>query len=344
MRTQLGCIPRCATGRRWPGIIFALLTITMILGAKAAAQSYDAEVHIAPRIPAEESKPAIADSALKTRTRPIVKDVEVVLVPATVTDPMNRLVTGLDKENFQVFEGSDPQQIRYFSSEDAPVSVGIIFDTSGSMADKIDKSRDAVLEFCKTANPRDEFFMIAFSDEPTLLADFTQNVDDIQGKLIYATARGRTALLDAVYLGINKMRQARYARKALLIISDGGDNHSRYTEDEIKRMIKEADVQVFAIGLYDFTPATIEEKMGPDLLSEVTEVTGGRAYRIINLNELADAASKIGLELRNQYVLGYRPSNPVHDGKWHKIKVKLQPPKGLPPLHVYAKMGYYAPE
>ncbi len=325
-------------------LLLALMTLTLTWAAKTAAQTYDAEVHIQPRKPVQEASPAFADSSLKSHDRPIVKNVDVVLVPVTVTDPMSRLVTGLEKDNFQVFDGGDQQQIRHFSSEDAPVSIGIIFDASGSMADKIDRSRDAVIEFCKTANPQDEFFMIAFSDQPALVADFTQNIDDIQAKLLFVNARGRTALLDAVYLGINKLRQASYTKKALLIISDGGDNHSRYTEDEIKSMVREADVQIYGIGLYDRSPGTIEEEMGPGLLDQITEITGGHAFRIENLDELSAAATKIGIELRNQYVLGYRPNHPMHDGKWHKIKVKLQPPKGLPPLHVYAKTGYYAPE
>src|SRR5208282_5185685 len=173
--------------------------------------------------------------------------------------------------------------------------------------------------------------------------DFTSSVDEIQNKLVFTVPRKRTALLDAIYMGVSKMRQAKYAKKALLIISDGGDNHSRYTEGEIKSVVKEADVMVYAIGIYDRYFPTPEERLGPELLSEITEVTGGRAFTIDNPNDLADVATKIGIELRNQYVLGYRPKNPGHDGKWRKIKVKLLPPKGLPPLRVYAKTGYYAP-
>jgi Ca-activated chloride channel family protein len=150
-------------------------------------------------------------------------------------------------------------------------------------------------------------------------------------------------LLDAIYLGVSKMRQAKYTKKSLLIISDGGDNHSRYTEGEIKSLVKEADVLVYAIGIYDKYFPTSEERLGPALLSDVAELTGGRSFTIDNPNDLADVATKIGIELRNQYVLGYRPKNPGHDGKWRKIKVKLIPPKGLPPLRVYAKTGYYAP-
>jgi Ca-activated chloride channel homolog len=176
-----------------------------------------------------------------------------------------------------------------------------------------------------------------------VLSDFTNSIEDIQGKLVYAVPKGRTSLLDAVYLGMNKMRDGQNSKKALLIISDGGDNRSRYTEGEIKTMVKESDVQIYAIGIYDPYAATDEERHGPALLGEITEVTGGRAYTLSSPNELADTATKIGMELRNQYVLGYRPTNVVRDGKWRKVKVKLLPPKELPPLHVYARTGYYAP-
>ena len=285
----------------------------------------------------------VSSAALRTREKPIKVAVELVLIPVTITDPLNRLVTGLDKENFSILEGKDPQEIKNFSSEDAPVSIGVIFDVSGSMSSKIEKSREAVVEFFKTANPQDEFFMIAFSDKPEQLSDFTQSVEDIQGKLVFTVPKGRTALLDAIYLGINKMHQAKYPKRALLIISDGGDNHSRYTENEIKSLVKEADVMIYAIGIYDHYFASDEERLGPALLSDIAELTGGRAFTIDNPNDLGDVATKIGIELRNQYVLGYRPKNPLHDGKWRKIKVKLNPPRGLPPLKVYAKTGYYAP-
>jgi Ca-activated chloride channel family protein len=309
--------------------------------AVTALAQTENEVHVRPLD--KPAKKESADPSLKTHTKPMKVDVDLVLVPATVTDPMNRLVTGLDKANFQVFENGKEQQIRHFSSEDAPISLGVIFDMSGSMSDKIEKAREAVVEFFRTANPEDEFFMIAFSDKPEVVSDFTTSVDQIQGKLIYTIPRGRTALLDAIYMGINKMKQAQNAKRALLIISDGGDNHSRYTESEIRSMVKEADVQIYAIGIFDRSPSTPEERGGPAMLSEITDLTGGRTFTIDNPNELADVATKIGVELRNQYVLGYRPINPVHDGKWRKLKVKLVPPKGLPPLHIYFKTGYYAP-
>jgi Ca-activated chloride channel family protein len=321
----------------------ALLVCCFPLGL--AAQNLGDDVHINPRPqPVIAAPPSpIVDAALKTHSKPIKVDVDLVLVPVTITDPMNRLVTGLDKENFSLIEGKEQQEIRHFSSEDAPISLGVIFDLSASMNSKIDRAKEAIVEFFKTANPQDEFFLITFADKPEQLSDFTQSVDEIQGKLVYTVPKGRTALLDAIYLGINKMRQAKYQKRSLLIISDGGDNHSRYTENEIKSVVKEADVQVYAIGVYDHFFATNEEKYGPILLSDIADLTGGRAYTIDNPNDLADVATKIGIELRNQYVLGYRPKNPTHDGKWRKIKVKLNPPKGLPPLRVFAKTGYYAP-
>lgn len=326
----------------WRGFLLAAGMVMAVTLCQAQTSTND--VHVDPRVVPPEMKPLdTVDPSLKTHTKPMKVDVDMVLVPVTITDPMNRLVTGLDKENFSLFEGKDQQEIRHFSSEDAPVSIGVIFDISGSMNSKIERAREAVVEFFKTANPQDEFFMISFSDKPEELSDFTQSVEDIQSKLILTVPKGRTALLDAIYLGVSKMRQAKYAKKALLIISDGGDNHSRYTEGEIKAVVKEADVLVYAVGIYDHYFPTEEERLGPSLLSELTELTGGRAFTIDNPNDLADVATKIGIELRNQYVLGYRPKNAAKDGKWHKIKVKLIPPKGLPPLRVYAKTGYYAP-
>lgn len=339
--------------------LWVLLTLCVLvcLGIPAAFSQTDVnDVHVLPREPEkpkEIPKPELASSAasagvtsasgLSAHVRPLRVDVDLVLVPVTITDPMNRLVTGLEKANFQLFEGNSAQEIRTFSSEDAPVSLGVIFDSSGSMSSKMDRAKDAVMEFFKTANPQDEFFMITFSDEPEEVSDFTSSVDEIQNKLVFAVPRHRTALLDAIYMGVSKMRRAKYPKKALLIISDGGDNHSRYTENEIRSVVKEADVMVYAIGIYDRYASAEEERLGPQLLSDITELSGGRAFTIDNPNDLGDVATKIGVELRNQYVLGYRPSKVVRDGKWRKIKVKLLPPKGLPPLRVYARTGYYAP-
>jgi Ca-activated chloride channel homolog len=273
-------------------------------------------------------------------------DVDLALVNVTVTDPYNRLVTGLEPDNFRIFENNVEQEIQYFSSEDVPISIGVIFDLSGSMANKVGKAKEAALQFFKTANPQDEFFLVSFNDRAEVMSAFTSNAEDLQSRILSASAKGRTALFDAIYLGLSEMKGARNGKRALLIISDGGDNSSRYNEKDIKRLVREADTQLYSIGIFDpfeFRTRTPEEFNGPSLLTEVTELTGGRAFTVENVNELPDIATKIGEELRNQYILGYRPSNKSHDARWRKIKIKLRTPKGLPPLSVYSKTGYYAP-
>jgi Ca-activated chloride channel family protein len=283
--------------------------------------------------------------ARKGSERGIRVDVDLALVNVTITDPYNRLVTGLDAENFRVFEDNTEQEIAHFSNEDVPVSIGVILDLSGSMSNKIDKSRLAAVQFFKTANPQDEFFLVSFNDRAQLVSPFTTSIEELQTHLMYAAAHGRTALLDAVYLGLSQMKGARNSKRALLIISDGGDNHSRYSERDIQNFVKEADVQLYAIGINETLGSrpTPEEAGGPSLLAELTDLTGGRTFTVSNLNDLPDIAIKISMELRNQYVLGYRPSNKQHDGRWRKVKIKLRPPKGLPPLNVYAKTGYFSP-
>lgn len=324
--------------------VFAALVIALLSCPVGAQETSEADVHIAPRESAAKSPtPNSLEPALDMHTEPLVKDVDLVLVPVTITDSDNRPVSGMERENFQVYEAGRPQYIQNFSSEDAPISLGVILDASGSMKDKINQARDAVVEFFKSANPQDEFLLITVGDRPELLSPFTQNVGEIQNRLMYLKPKGSTALMDAIYLGMSKMKSAKHQRKALLIISDGGDNHSRYTVDDIKDLIKESDVQAYAIGIFDNIPKTTEERLGPSIMSEITSISGGRTFAVANPDELTAAAAMIGNLLRNQYVLGYRASNTPHDGKWHKIKVKLALPKGLPPMHVAAKTGYYAP-
>jgi len=269
-----------------------------------------------------------------------------VLIPVTVTDPFNRFVTGLDKENFKLLEDKKEQEILQFSSEDAPLSIGVVFDCSGSMGSKLEKSRQAVTQFFRTANPEDEFFLVQFNDTAELAEPFTRNLEEIQNRLTFTQSKGRTALLDGIYLALHEMKKAKNPRKALLLISDGGDNASRYTENEIKNLVKEADVQIYAIGIYEPVGArsrTPEELSGPGLLTEISEQTGGRQYAVENLAELADIAAKIGVELRNQYIIGYSPHNQEHDGKYRRVEVKLNQPRGLPALRAFWRHGYYAP-
>ena len=303
----------------------------------------------APRTP-EEQRPVIEGGTAvveKGASHPGMRlrvDVNLVQVPVTVTDPMNRLVTGLEKENFQVFDNNTGQSIKYFSSEDAPLSIGIIFDLSGSMNSKFVRARKALAEFLRTSNPQDEFFVVGFNDRPAIIVDYTSDPDDVEARMVMLKPENRTALIDAVYLGIDHLRQARYDRKALLIVSDGGDNRSRYTEGELRKVVRESDTQIYSIGIFDSYAPTPEEVNGPTLLSEICEMTGGRLFNVAgDLNDLVDIAARISAELRNEYLIGYTPTDPKHDGNWRKLKVKLQAPPGLPQLTVHFRQGYYAP-
>jgi Ca-activated chloride channel family protein len=269
-----------------------------------------------------------------------------VVVNVTVTDQYDRIVTGLDQTDFHVFDEKVEQRIEAFSTEDAPISVGLIFDSSGSMSDKIQKSKEAALQFFRTSNPQDEFMLINFSDRPNLITGFTSKFENLQDQLLFVKAGGRTALLDAIYLGLTEMKKATTNRRALVVISDGGDNRSRYTENDVKRAVKEADVEIYTVGILEPISSrarTEEEAAGPGLLASLAEVSGGQMFSVEDANELPDIAEKISLELRNQYVIGYHPSNLVRDGRWRRIKVKLHPPSGLSPVQVYSRAGYYAP-
>ena len=336
-------------GMRSRTVVIALIATVSLLIASVPADDKtkpgetaadDAQVKITPR-----AKPAEAASAPLPRAN-IRIDTNVVLIPVTVTDPLNRFVTGLDQDVFSVAEDNIQQKIISFGSEDAPLSVGIVFDTSGSMGPKLEKSRQSVAEFFKTANPEDEAFLVEFNDRPELVTPPTHNLEEIQNRLTFTQSKGRTALLDGVLLALRTMKKVHNPRKALIVISDGGDNSSRYTETELKNFVKEADVQIYAIGIYEPVSSrgrTPEELAGPGLLTDISEPTGGRHFVVENLNELPDVAAKIGIELRNQYVLGYTPSNAARDGKYRKVKVKINQPRGLPQLHAFWRTGYYAP-
>jgi VWFA-related protein len=298
--------------------------------------SQEAPVTIVPRPRPGKTAPATELPKANIRV-----DTNLVLVPVTVTDPLNRFVTGLEKGDFQVFEEEKEQKIVSFGGEDAALSIGIVFDTSGSMGDKLQMSRLAVAEFFKIANPEDEGCLIEFSSRPELAVPFTHDPGEIQNRLMSAQSKGSTALLDGVTLALQTMRKAKNPRKALIIITDGGDNHSRYTQAEVKNRLKEADVQIYAIGVYGGA-RTAEEYAGPSLLRDLSEPTGGRHFNA-SLRDLPDIAQKIGIELRNEYLIGYSPSNAERDGRFRKIRVKVIQPHGLPKLKAYWRQGYFAP-
>ena len=273
-------------------------------------------------------------------------DATLVLIPVTATDAANRFVIGLQKQDFRLLEDGAEQVIAHFSGEDAPLSVGIVFDISGSMDNKLRISRQAAVQFLKTMNPGDEAFLVAFGDHPRLVAGFTSKVGEIQNELMALAPGGLTALLDAAELALQEMKKARNPRKAILIVSDGGDNNSRYSSSQIQSLVREADVQLFAMGVFEpaiFIGMTKEEISGPRLLSEIAEQTGGRVFAATDPNDLPSVATRIGIELRNQYVLAYAPKNASKDGKYRKVEVQVAQPSGLSGLKLHWRLGYYAP-
>ncbi len=293
--------------------------------------------------PPHNSRDAVS---VVTTAKPLHFDVNVVLVPVEVTDATNHPVTGLEKQNFVLTEDDERQEIQYFSTEDPPISIGLLLDLSKSMTGKFDAERDAVSEFFKNANPEDDYFVVSFSDHPEILAEATQSIGTIQEKLAQAVPNGSTAMLDAISVAMNRMHSAKYKRKALLIVSDGGDNNSSHKYREIKSLVRDSDVQVYSIGLFDTAFfKTFEEFMGKKWLSDITDTTGGRTITVDSAAKMAQAAATISTEMRYQYMLGYRPSNIVTDGKRRQIKVHvINPPTIDAQLQASYKRGYVVPK
>jgi Ca-activated chloride channel family protein len=307
------------------------VTIGVLLGLVTPCALAQAEMPSGGQRPSAEQMPAVR---LGTT---------LVIVPVTVMDPYDRFVTGLRKEHFEIYDEKIKQEIAFFSEEDAPLSIGIVFDVSGSMREKIARARAALRRFLDTSHPEDEFFVIAFNHAVQLVQDFTLSAETIMSKLMLIAPEGRTALYDAVYLGIEKVRQGKHARKALLIISDGQDNSSRYTYGQLRDLVKESDVQIYAIGIFGLNErATSNEALGRSILEEITSLTGGRAFFPDTPVELDDVLTRIALELRHQYSLGFYPTAPAREGEWRRIRVRVNPPRGLPRLTVRAREGYYA--
>jgi Ca-activated chloride channel family protein len=272
---------------------------------------------------------------------------DLVLIPVTVTDTLNRFVLGLQKQDFQLSEDDVEQNLTLFSGEDAPLSIGVLFDESGSMSDKVRTSRDAAAELLRAMEKGDEAFLVEFADLARVSIGFTDHVQDMQTALLRAQAGGLTAMLDAIDTGLAEMRKARNFRKAIVIISDGGDNRSHYTSAQIESLVRKADVQIYAMGVFEPVLSfgrTPEEISGPRLLSEISSQTGGRAFAAALPGDLPSVANRIAVELRNQYVLGYYSKNKARDGKYRKVKVRLAQPPGLSsPLKTHWRLGYYAP-
>jgi VWFA-related protein len=224
--------------------------------------------------------------------------------------------------------------------------VGVLLDSSGSMRNKKQKASEAAAAFFRTANSEDEFFLIEFDERPKLAVPFTKDTDLLYHEISHVKPYGRTSLFDAIHMALGAMKTARNDRKALVIFSDGGDNRSRRTFTAIKGDVLEADVQLYAMGIYDSEGASQEsreEAEGPQLLEELAELTGGRHFPVLNLGTLADVSTRIGHLLRNRYLLGYNPTNASRDGRYRTVKLDLSEPRNTG-FHVQYRKGYYAPQ
>ncbi|MBX7171909.1 MAG: VWA domain-containing protein [Pyrinomonadaceae bacterium] len=292
--------------------------------------------------PTPSETPQIIDDDDKEKEIKIQTDL--VTLTLTVTDQFGRYVSGLTKSAFTVVDNNEEQDLTYFSTTDAPVSVGILFDVSGSMnGEKIAKARKALEKFIRTSHPNDEYFLIAFNTRAQLLLDRTRNGEAVLDKLTLVQPKANTALYDAVYLGVERVTRGSHQKKALLIISDGQDNSSRYNFGEVRRLLKESDVTVYSVGILgggDFGSSL--GMQGQSFLDELSSVTGGKSFYPQTSVEMDELFERIALELRNQYSVGYTPKDFKPDGKYRKVKVKVKPPRGLPRLNVRSREGYYA--
>lgn len=275
---------------------------------------------------------------------PVIISTDLITFTVTVTDTYGRFVSGLSKNAFTVLDEKKPQEITFFSDDDSPVSVGVIFDVSGSMSgEKVKRARDALAKFIQTSHNNDEYFLIAFNARAQLLLDKTRDGNSVLDKLTFVQTRNNTALYDACYLGVEKVQRGAHPKRALLLISDGQDNNSRYTFNELRRLLKESDVVLYGIGILSGGDAGSALGMeGQGILDELASVSGGKAFFPRSAAEMDDIFEQIALELRHQYSIGYKPANFTNDGRWRKVKVKVTPPRGLPRLFVRAKEGYYA--
>lgn len=300
---------------------------------------------------------AIGVAAAQAPGKPTFRtSAQLVLVPVTVTDRNGKTIDGLRADEFSVFEDQKSQKILSFSVDDAPSSVGLVFDISGSMQPAVSQSKQIAHAFFGAANSDDEFLLLTVSSQPAAITGFTTDAEALEESISFAQPGGQTALIDTVYLGLSRMKQAEWPRRALLIISDGKDNHSRYSERDLMRFALEANVQVYTIimdtgagGLSSssapYRPSLVakpwdqaREQQGPEMLEKLSDRTGGLHFRVRSDDEAKEAVAKISRALRDEYVIGYQPAKSGESGKWHRIRVKLN----ASGTHVYARKGYYS--
>jgi Ca-activated chloride channel family protein len=278
-----------------------------------------------------------------TRDEPVLVNTDLISFNVTVTDTYGRFVSGLSKKAFAIFDNKESEEITFFSDDDAPLSIGILFDLTGSMSgEKVKRAKNALSHFFETSLDKDEYFLITLqSGSAFLTLDRTRDSKAILDKLTFVQTKGNTAFYDGVYLATNKVQRGAYPKRAVLVISDGQDNNSRYTFNDLRKMLKESDVAIYSIGIEESGNGSLALD-GSAILDEISGVSGGKAFFPRTNAEMDDIFEQIALELRHQYSIGYRPRDFKPDGRWHRVKVKVNPPRGLPRLFVRSKEGYYA--
>jgi Ca-activated chloride channel family protein len=328
--------------RLW-SLVFASIFLAVV-SPVIGAQSSNADAAPLVGTTAGPARAGVVENTA-TRAKPVRVDVDLVEVPVTVTDPLNRTVIGLAKDCFTLLDNGRPQQIQFFSEEDSPLSIALVLDVSNSMTTKIIDEGQALGEFLKNAHPNDEYFAIAVSDQPIPLAGSGEDVETIQARLGSLKPSGYTALIDSVYLAIQRLQHARYRRRAILIISDGGDNNSRYSLRQIRNVAIESDVLIYAIRTVSPLPilGALEAKLGNRVLATIAESTGGRTVSITASNNLPQAAAEISWELRHQYLLGYRPTDVPRDGQPHRVQVRVRNTLSNKQLQAHYRPAYRAP-
>ena len=335
LRTQRYIPDQRSSPRSWVACVVLLTILASTLYASPQAltekriSSDDAQVNLIPR---SKTQP-------EARRSDIRADVNVVLIPVTVTDPFGKPVLGLAPTAFHVLDDGVEQPVAKVFSQDAPLSVGFVFDCSKSMLNKMEKSREAIGQMLKATTPGDEYFLVGFNDKPKLLSSFSPEPVEISRALAAIQPIGWTALLDAIQLSVSHMKKAKNTRRALVVLSDGGDNNSRFNPREIRNLLRESDLSLYAIGMTG--PMVTMAAM--KLLSDLAEETGGRMFPVHHVNELPDAVAKLNTALRDQYMLAYYPTNSARDGKYRRVQVKVVAPPDSPSLHATWRSGYYAP-
>ncbi len=310
--------------------------------ANANTNPNGATTPVATPVAAPANAPAAAGTTVNSDEQ-VTVNADLVILNVTLTDNYGRYVTGINKDAFTVLDDKEPQQISFFTDEDVPISLGVIFDVSGSMSgDKISKAREALRRFIDTSHNSDEYFLIGFNSRAQLLLDRTRNSDALLDKLTFVQTKGQTALYDACYLGVERVAHGSHPKRAILVISDGQDNSSRYTFSELRKMLKESDVLIYAIGILDKGSPSELDVGGQAMLDELASVSGGKAFFPNTGAEMNEIFERIAIELRHQYSIGYKPTNFTNNGRWHRLKVKVTPPRGLPHLFVRSKDGYFA--